>query len=274
VISVIIPAYNRSLLLKRSINSVYSQTFKDFEIIVVDDGSTDNTSSLIKEYNNKIKYIYITHSGVSKARNVGINSANGEWISFLDSDDYWLPEKLEKQMIYLVKNNRYKICHTDEIWIRNGVRINQGKKHKKYEGWFFYPSLDLCLISPSSILIHREILNEVGLFDESLEYVEDYDLWLRITSRFPIGYLNEKLVVKVGGHEDQLSRKIDGIEKYRIMSLEKLIRSKTLKTFLLKRTIEVYRKKCNIYISGCIKRGKLEEAKDLSSKIDIINSEA
>jgi len=271
LVSIIIPTYNRALFLKRAIDSVYSQSFRDFEVIVVDDGSTDETVKLAGKYDSRLRYMYISHSGVSKARNTGITNAKGKWISLLDSDDYWLSKKLEKQVDYLKKNKIYTVCHTDEIWIRNGKRINQGKRHKKYEGWFFYPSLELCLISPSSIMIHRDILSEVGLFDESMPWVEDYDLWLRITSKFPIGYIDEKLVVKTGGHDDQLSKKIDGIERYRILALEKLIKSKTLSPSFLEKAIEVYLKKCNIYISGCLKRGKLKEVEELSHKMSMIN---
>lgn len=258
-VSVIIPAYNRAYCLGRTIDSVLSQSYRDFELIVVDDGSEDNTFQLIDSYGGAIKYIKIPHSGVSRARNAGIENSCGEWLAFLDSDDYWLPQKLEKQIRYLSANPQYLICHTDEIWVKNGIRINQGKKHRKYPGWFFSPSLHLCLISPSSVIIHRKVLEDVGCFDESLPFAEDYELWLRITSSYQTGYINEKLIVKTGGHPDQLSGMIDGIEKYRLIALEKLIKSGRLKKRFLMEAVDVYSRKSKIYCAGCRKRGKYEE---------------
>ena len=267
MVSVIIPTYNRVHTLKRAVDSVLSQTYKEYEIIIIDDGSTDGTGSIIQSYYKNVRFFSIAHSGVSRARNTGIENAKGEWISFLDSDDYWLPEKLQNQMAFLKKYPEYKICHTDEIWIKNGKRINQGKKHIKYMGWFFAPSLHLCLISPSSVIIHKSVFNTIGKFDEHFEYVEDYDLWLRITSRYPVGYINKKLAVKTGGHKDQLSRKIDGIEKYRILALEKLISEKNLREDLLKEALDVYKKKCAIYLTGCRKRGKQDEINEIQSRM-------
>jgi glycosyltransferase involved in cell wall biosynthesis len=214
------------------------------------------------------------HRGVSAARNRGIGEARGEWIAFLDSDDYWLRDKIKKQLHYLhtvfpddETHEHYLICHTDEIWIRNGRRINQGKKHVKYAGWFFKPSLNLCLISPSAVVIHRQIFDSVGYFDESFVYVEDYDLWLRITAHYPIGYLNERLTVKRGGHDDQLSGSIDGIERYRIRALEKIITSGSLRADYLEEALKVYNRKASIYIEGCRKRGKHREVKELKARM-------
>jgi glycosyltransferase involved in cell wall biosynthesis len=274
MVSVIIPTYNRAHLLKKALDSVTSQTHKDLELIVVDDGSIDNTAEVVESIEEPVRYFSIPHSGVSKARNAGLEHARGEWIAFLDSDDYWLPAKLEKQLEYLGTRKppccgypRYRLCHTDEIWIRDGKRINQGKKHHKYEGWFFKPSLHLCLISPSSVLIHRCVFESVGGFDESFEYVEDYDLWLRICSRFPVGYLDEKLIVKTGGHKDQLSARIEGIEYFRLQALEKLILKGNLGSEFLSEAIDIFRLKTEIYILGCKKRGKIEEIEELQKKV-------
>ena len=267
MVSVIIPTFNRASVFSRAVESVFSQTFKNFELIVIDDGSEDNTSEMIMKFGKPVRYFQIQHSGVSKARNTGIEKANGEWISFLDSDDYWLPQKLEKQLAYLEIHPEYRICHTDEIWIKNGRRINQGKKHIKYSGWFFYPSLRLCLISPSTVIIHREVFNKAGKFDEDFKFVEDYELWLRITSRYPVGYVSEKLIVKTGGHSDQLSSSIEGIEKYRIQALEKFILSGSAKSEFLAESINMYLKKCTVYINGCKKRRKNSEIENIRSKM-------
>jgi glycosyltransferase involved in cell wall biosynthesis len=272
MVSIIIPTYNRVAFLIRALKSVFSQTFHSYELIIVDDGSTDGTEQYICNLDREIRYIKIAHSGVSRARNVGIDSSQGDWIAFLDSDDYWLPEKLEKQMRYLERFPEYRICHTDEIWIKNGVRINQGKKHKKSEGWFFVPSLDLCLISPSSVMIHTSVFREIGKFDESFDYVEDYEMWLRITSRYPVGYLDEKLVVKTGGHPDQLSSRIDGIERYRIRALEKIIKNRDISADFRKHAELAYMKKCSIYITGCRKRNKIDEIRELQEHMEMVLS--
>lgn len=271
LVSIVIPTYNRAHTLQRAVDSVLIQTYHNSEIVLVDDGSTDGTKELIENQYKNVRYFYIPHSGVSKARNKGIEKAKGSWISFLDSDDYWLPEKLSSQLSFLKMNPEYKICHADEIWIKNGKRINQGKKHHKFTGWFFSPSLHMCLISPSSVIIHTSVFDEIGVFDEDFKYGEDYELWLRITARYPVGYIDKKLVVKTGGHEDQLSQKIDGIEKYRINALEKLILTCKIREEFLAAAIKEYRRKCDIYISGCRKRGKIDEIKNIQSKMANIN---
>jgi glycosyltransferase involved in cell wall biosynthesis len=270
LVSVIIPTYNRAELLPRAVESVLAQSYPGCELIIIDDGSTDGTEQYLASLGEDIICIGIPHSGVSRARNRGIAAASGDWIAFLDSDDYWLPMKLERQACYLREHPEYRICHTDEIWIRNGTRINQGKKHRKRDGWFFLESLNLCLISPSSVLIHRSILNDVGGFDESFEWVEDYDLWLRITSRYPVGYIDEKLVVKTGGHYDQLSSKTEGIERQRIRALEKIIAKGALSGEFRKEAVRVYRKKCAIYLAGCRKRSKNNEIRRVQSRMETV----
>jgi glycosyltransferase involved in cell wall biosynthesis len=251
-----------------------NQSYSHTEIIVVDDGSSDNTASYVRDMNSDIHCITIQHSGVSAARNRGIEAASGKWIAFLDSDDAWHKDKLERQMYYIHteipehdSGMHYLVCHTNEIWIRNGKRINQSKKHEKRAGWFFVPSLQRCLISPSSVLIHQSVFENVGYFDENFQYVEDYDLWLRITARYPVGYLDEALTVKQGGHSDQLSKQIDAIERYRLRALEKIIRSETLRSTFLCEALKVYQTKAAIYAEGCIKRGRQEEADKLSARV-------
>ncbi len=269
-ISVIIPTFNRADMLRKAVESVLAQGHPPLVLIVVDDGSVDGTGQYIDSLENAVRYIKIPHSGVSRARNAGIEASRAEWIAFLDSDDYWLPQKLRRQVLYLKEHPDFCVCHTDEIWIKNGVRINQGKKHRKKEGWFFIESLDLCLISPSSVMIHKSVFERVGRFDESFDSVEDYDLWLRITSRYPVGFVDEKLVVKTGGHSDQLSARIEGIEGYRIRALEKLLQDKTLRADFYRAAVRVYEKKCGVYLSGCRKRGREEEARRVRNRMDAI----
>jgi glycosyltransferase involved in cell wall biosynthesis len=222
-VSVIIPTYNRESTLSRAIDSVLKQTYRNFEVIVVDDGSTDNTSRVIEKHKDRIRYYSKLHSGVSAARNLGLEKSEGTWVSFLDSDDYWLPKKLESQMEYLRKNPDIMIVQTDEYWMRNDKIVNPMKKHKKYSGWIFEHCLPLCIVSPSAVLIHQKVFNDVGVFDESFPVCEDYDLWLRVSLKYKIALIPEKLVVKTGGHSDQLSRKYWGLDRYRVRALEKVL---------------------------------------------------
>ena len=258
-ISIIIPTYNRKSFLIHAIDSVLNQTYQNLELIIIDDGSSDKSMEYIKKKYPSIKIYKQLNKGVSSARNKGIKISSNNWMAFLDSDDRWHPKKLEKQINYLAKNPKYKICHTDEIWIRKGVRINQHKKHKKYGGLIFNKCLDLCRISPSSVIIHKDVFNKVGLFNEKLPVCEDYDLWLRITAKFPVLYLDEKLTIKYGGHLNQLSKKYWGMDRFRVMAIENLIR----KNYLNKKNKIIAKKflkeKSNIYLQGLKKRKKKKE---------------
>ena len=266
-VSVVIPTYNRINLLERAVNSVIRQTKNAFEIIVVDDGSDDNSSEMVKQKFGSVILVRQENCGVSAARNRGIEISKGDWIALLDSDDEWKPNKLEKQINALSEDPDYFFCHTNETWIRNGVRVNQGKRHKKYGGYIFDKCLDICRISPSSALFKKSILEHVGLFDNELHVCEDYDLWLRITREHKILFIDEPLIIKYGGHSDQLSKNIDGIEIYRIRSLEKLLRNKRIKRDDRLLATEMLLRKLNIYYNGCIKRGKKESAEETIEKI-------
>lgn len=266
-ISVIIPTYNRKNTLPRAVESVLNQTYKPVKIIVVDDGSTDGTKEWFSEMYPLVHYIYQVNSGVSSARNTGINSARGDWIALLDSDDEWLPDKLELQVKLLQNNAELRFCHTNEIWIRNGVRINQMKKHQKYGGNIFKKCLDICRISPSSSLFHTSVIKDVGLFDESLDVCEDYDLWLRITAKYPVLFLDQPLIKKFGGHTDQLSRVFGGIEQYRIRSLEKILTSKSLSGSQSEAAKDMLIHKLQIYAKGLKKREKNIEFQSVEKKI-------
>ena len=267
-VSVIIPTYNRKNLLKRALHSVSSQTFVPQEIIVVDDGSSDGTKDWVLERFPYVRYIYQDNSGVSSARNAGIKEAKGSWIALLDSDDEWMPDKLEKQERAINDSKEAWLCHTNEFWVRNSVRVNQMKKHQKYGGYVFENCLDICRISPSSVLIKKEVFKMVGLFDESLKVCEDYDLWLRITSVLPIIFLDQPLIIKYGGHADQLSRVDNGIEQYRIKSLEKILRSESLPADQLKSAKLHLLKKLKIFSNGLEKRNKLKELNIYKKKIE------
>ena len=266
-ISVVIPTYNRIALVERAIDSVLRQSIKPFDIIVVDDGSDDGTSEMIQKKYRSINLVQQQNSGVSAARNNGIKHAKGDWISLLDSDDEWTGKKLENQVDRLIKNPDYHFCHTNEIWIRNGVRVNQKKRHQKYGGYIFDKCLDICRISPSSTLFKKNILEHVGWFDNHLPVCEDYDLWLRITADYKILFVDEPLIIKYGGHTDQLSQSVEGIELFRIKSLENLLANTELSPQKRILAIQMIIKKYNIYLNGLIKRKKQTEAEQVKEKI-------
>ena len=262
-VSVIIPVLNRSELLKRALDSVFSQSLPPRQVIVVDDGSTDDTIELLRSnYSSTVSAISQENAGVSRARNVGISASSHEWIAFLDSDDEWHSRKLEMQVDFLTQNPEYQICHSDEIWIRKGIRVNPKRYHAKSGGWIFSKCLPLCAISPSAVIVNRTVFSDVGLFDEELPVCEDYDMWLRVTSKYPVGFVDEHLVIKYGGHEDQLSRAYPAMDRFRIRALLKLLQSDTLSKNYRKLTIEVLIKKLSIYINGARRRGREIEASE------------
>jgi len=259
-VSIIVPAFNRSLKAARAISSVLYQTFTDYQIIVVDDGSTDGTRDAMRQFGDKISFMrHQSNLGVSAARNTGIRGSGAPLVAFLDSDDYWLPEKLGVQISFFKSHPEAMISQTDEIWIRNGRYANPKTRHLKPSGDVFEPSLKLCLISPSAVMLRRSLLEEIGLFDEDLPVCEDYDLWLRIACRYPVHLINEKLIVKEGGHPDQLSSRYKGMDRFRIRALVKLIKGEILNDKQLGAAIAELSLKCRIYGTGCIKRGKRDE---------------
>ncbi|MBI9086974.1 MAG: glycosyltransferase [Desulfobacterales bacterium] len=258
-ISVIIPTFNREWALAGAVDSVLAQNGSDFELIVVDDGSTDRTEAVLAAYGGRIRVLRQSNGGVSAARNAGIAAARGCLIAFLDSDDRWLPEKLAVQKAFFDARPEALICQTEEIWVRNGVRVNPRRRHRKPSGDIFLPSLELCLVSPSAVMMRRNLFDQVGLFDETLPACEDYDLWLRVSCRFPVHLIDQPLIVKQGGHADQLSR-MPGLDRFRIQSLHNLLEGDLLNPGQRAAAAATLGTKCRIYAAGCRKRGRVEEA--------------
>ncbi len=262
-ISVIIPTFNRKEFLKEALISVFNQTFKDYEVIVFDDGSRDGTDKLIQNFRRyyPLTYLYSPENkGPSFARNRAVEAAKGRYIAFLDSDDLWLKNKLKIQYNF-VTSTGYRICQTDEYWLRNGKMVNPMNKHKKPSGDVFERSLDLCVVSPSAVLMEKKLFLEHGGFDESLPACEDYDLWLRVSLKEEIALIDKKLVIKRGGHSDQLSRTIPYLDRFRIYSMSKLLKEHKMdsyKTGLVKKKLT---EKCRIVISGLKKKNRYEELK-------------
>ncbi|MFO7645874.1 MAG: glycosyltransferase [Desulfosarcina sp.] len=263
-ISVVLPTYNREGMVTEAIASVLGQDYPALELIVVDDGSTDDTASRLSRFGNRVTLLRQENRGVSAARNAGIRVAGGELIALLDSDDTWLPGKLQVQVDYFAAHPEALICQTEEIWVRRGLRINPGRRHRKTGGMIFERSLALCLVSPSAVMLRRRLLDEVGWFDEALPACEDYDLWLRIAWKHPIHLIDRPLIVKRGGHADQLSRTPE-LDKYRIQSIVGLLDRGCLAPGQQQAAVATLSAKCAIYAQGCRKRGRLEEARHYES---------
>jgi glycosyltransferase involved in cell wall biosynthesis len=260
LISVVIPSYNREKTILRAVESVLLQK-KDYpkiELIVVDDGSQDATEELLKPFKSDLTYILTPNNGVSAARNLGISLSKGEYIAFLDSDDMYLKGKLKAQEEYMRTHQGYLFSQCQERWIRNGVRVNPGKRHLKREGSIFLPSLHLCLISPSASIMRKEFFQEVGLFDETLPLCEDYDLWLRALIKYPVGLLDQELLIRYGGAADQLS-KTPSLDKYRIRTLNKILSLPHLPKDYREEAQKVLAQKKAVYEGGLRKRGERPE---------------
>lgn len=271
-VSVIIPSFNRWPTLCRAVDSVLAQTRLADEIIVVDDGSDDDTATQLRaRYGATISVVKQKNSGVSAARNRGIEQARGKWIALLDSDDEWLPQKLSTQLALIKSQPNCVLCHTDEIWIRNGVRVNQMKKHQKSGGDIFKTCLRMCAISPSSVLLSKQLLNDVGCFDETLPACEDYDLWLRICAHHQVHYIDEKLLIKYGGHDDQLSRKYLAMDSFRITAMKNLIRSGGLSKEQTIQTTNMLHKKIGVLKKGAIKHNNVSLIDKCNDLIDEFN---
>ena len=261
MVSVIIPTFNRAHTLSRAIESVVAQTFGDWELIVIDDGSSDETPSVVSQFSDeRIKFVRQKRAGVSAARNRGIESTERPWISFLDSDDYWQPTKLERQFSLLDSYPDLSVCYTNEIWIRRGIRVNQKRKHRKYGGWIYEYCLPLCIISPSSVVLRRSLLEKKGRFDESFPVCEDYELWLRLTACNPVLFLDEDLITKTGGHSDQLSRSRWGLDRYRVRALQMCYESQRLTPRQRRLTAREISSKAGVLATGYRNRSKARGA--------------
>lgn len=259
-VSVVIPTFNRRATVPSAVESALRQPEAE-EVIVVDDGSTDGTAPILqKRFGNRLRVLSTAHRGVSAARNHGVEQAHGEWIAFLDSDDLWLPGKLYAQLKFCAQHPETRICHTGEIWVRDGVRVNPCLHHAKPSGDIFVASLRRCLVSPSAVMLRRDLFERQGGFDESLPACEDYDLWLRIARTLPVGLIDEPLVVKYGGHSDQLSRRYWGMDRFRVAALIRLLAAGDLSAAQHTAVVSVVLEKCAVLAKGAAKRDKFAAA--------------
>ncbi len=274
MITAIIPTYNRASYLREAISSVLAQDHftgkipgQDWELIVIDDGSDDGTREIVDAFGKEIRYFYREHRGVSAARNAGLQLARGRFIGFLDSDDLWKKEKMRLQMEFMEAHPEALVCCTEEIWIRHGRRCNPMKKHQKHSGWIFDKVLPLCLLSLSSALFRRTAFEEIGNFDEDLPACEDYDFGIRLAFKTPIHFLKEPLIIKRGGHPDQLSHQYWGMDRFRVRALEKVLelglspeQAKLVRAEIVK--------KSRILLGGFVKRGNRAEVEKYRGLIE------
>lgn len=266
MISVIIPTYNRALFLEQSIRSVVEQTKACGELIVVDDGSTDDTrlrvAGFAAQTDVPVIYIHQNNQGAAAARNTGIKAARGELLAFLDSDDRFVPEKLALQCKAMRDEPQYRVSHTREIWYRRGRILRQKKKHQPLHGGIFKACLKMCMIGMSTVMVRKELFDRYGMFDESLPCCEDYDFWLRISAREKFLLLDRSLTLKDGGRRDQLStiHRL-GMDQYRIRSLVRLLDRTPLNVRQYELAVAELERKCGIYGNGCIKHGRVAEGR-------------
>ena len=274
LVSVIIPTYNRAYILPLAIESVINQTFQDLELIIIDDASEDNTKELVEKYMriSKIPIVYFRNKkrlGPAGARNIGIELAKGRLIAFLDSDDRFLPEKIEKQVKFLEKHPEYFLVQTEEIWYKQGKRIFPKRIHRKAKGFFFHRAVKLCVVSMSTVIIKKEVFKEVGKFDENFPVCEDYEFWLRVSLKYPMGLVEEELVAKDGGRPDQLSAQ-KGLDYYRVLALIKIFKQYN-KVLTPEQKLLLYKeakKKFQIFWKGALKYGNLVKAFYLKKAYD------
>ena len=224
-VSVIIPTYNRAHFLPRAIKSVLNQTFQDFELIIVDDGSTDNTKEVVEDFqkqDSRIKYIWQENSGgPAKPKNTGIKNSKGEFLAFLDSDDEWLPEKLEKQLELFEKNKRLGIvgCNCWNIHTnQKNKKIEYKIKITKNKENIISNILGKCFINTSSsIIISRFVFDDIGFYDERFKIADDWDLYIRILEKYNFDFVEEPLLnyyihnENISGNSGAIKAAKDGI---------------------------------------------------------------
>ena len=272
-VSIIIPLHNRKELLKRALYSVLKQTILPLEILICNDGSTDNPQSIMSDFSESaVPIIWLENKechGVSHARNQGIAAAKGDFIAFLDSDDEWLPKKLELQLAFFKENPQFNIIHGEEIWIRNGVRVNPCKRFIKTGGNIFNRSLDFSLIAPSAVMAKREIFDKCGIFDENLPVCEDYDLWLRIMlAGEEFGFISTPLVTRYAGHAGQLSTRYEAMDRFRAESLYKLLQMTNIPTDKREKMQKTLHQKAQILLKGAEKRNNNDNIKLFQSYLN------
>ena len=250
-------------MVAEAIASVLAQTHRDFALVVVDDGSSDDSAAVaaaaIVAAPAGSCVLRQGPRGVAAARNAGVAIVDSAWIAFLDSDDLWLPPKLAVQLAWLASRPSYRIAQTGERWLDAGRHRNPRAHHRKDEQ-LFPRCLERCLVSPSAVVIERALYEALGGFDESFAVCEDYELWLRIALRAPVGVVPEALVVKRGGHPGQLSRSTWGLDRWRVAALAKYLATTALTDEQRVAVVTMLQAKCEVLAGGAERRGRSDEA--------------
>jgi glycosyltransferase involved in cell wall biosynthesis len=259
-VTVVIPTFDRAATLPRAVDSVLAQKGAAFELIIADDGSTDGTAAALERYRSdpRVRVLSLPHGGVSAARNAGAAAGTAPWIAFLDSDDEWLPGKLAAQLAHF-REKGFRIGQTRERWVRRGVRVNPPDHAVKQEGDLFAVSLERCMITPSSVMLERRLFEECGGFRADFPACEDYELWLRLTAEHQVGLVSRDLLVRYGGHADQLSAKYPALDRFRIRAIALLLEGKPLAPERRALALSVLSRKLGIYQQGCERRGHADE---------------
>lgn len=197
-------------------------------MVVVDDGSTQDMGAA-RELTERAGHRFVSteNQGVSAARNLGVNLTDSPYLAFLDSDDHWLPGKLKAQLD-LLEETGLAVCQTNEIWYRGGRRVNPGKRHRMTDGDLFERSCQAVCVSDSAVLVERRVFDEFGGFDPRYRVCEDFALWMRVAAHYRFGLVEEPLVVKYGGHADQLSKAYPAMDRFRLAALLELLLSDLL----------------------------------------------
>ena len=267
-VSVIVPTFNRRAMVREAVASVLAQRAVRFELIVVDDGSTDGSADQLTKIAGQLAgsagiTMRVIRSeenrGVAAARNRGIEAARANLVAFLDSDDLWASDKLKYQVDFMHDHPVCQFAQTGEVWLRGNRRVNPGRRHQKQDGDIFIESLRTCLISPSAVMLRTAVVRAAGGFDETMSAAEDYDLWLRLLRKYPVGLLNLSLVTRRAGHPGQLSTVVPALDRFRILALLKLLTAGDTggDLSIARRAAihEVIGEKCRIYAQGLARRG-------------------
>jgi glycosyltransferase involved in cell wall biosynthesis len=247
-------------MLAEAVRSVLAQSYDPLELLIVDDGSTEDLHLEMFAADERVKALRTVPRGAAAARNLGIRAAAGTYVAFLDSDDLWEPGKLALQIRALEDECSAGLCYTDEIWLKHGKWLNQKKRHRKWSGWIFPFCLPLCIVSFSSAVIRYSALDAVGLLNEQLPVCEDYEYWIRLTLLYPVIYLEKKLVVKRGGHPDQLSTRYWGMDRFRIQALMGILGREQLTMVQKELVAREIERKCRIVAQGARNHGFPERA--------------
>ena len=270
--SVVIPTFSRGWCITRAVESVLKQTYRHLDVWVVDDGGSDNTEELVRSAAGTsadvaVHYLRAEHRGVSAARNAGVRASSGQLIAFLDSDDEWLPDKMERQVACLECSPAAALVHGGEIWVRNGAEVEVPRAYRKYGGNVYERCLPVCMIGPSTVVIRRDRFLEIGGFDESFPVCEDYDLWLRLTARWPVALADGPVTRKYGGHPDQLSTSVPVLDEWRIHALCGILASFGPKDPRRSATLAELRRRAGILERGYRKHGRDAERLELLNRI-------